>query len=367
MLYYLFKSGYNKNIVIWFIYLLLSTFLFFKFIKTLNNIRSSSISTVKEFGKLFIILLFFCLRGIEWPSNNTFIRNYVFVPSLSADLKPQINAIEDWRKVQLTNIGRSIGINGTLFSGYRSIYKIESIDGPDALFPIYYRELTELLGMPYGWYWRMEFTENNIEKYSNKLDFLNVKYIFSEKALTSYGEPVAESDGIKIYTRNTAWPRSFYTNCPIYIDSKKINEKVSNNLESSNELFLILEDSERSKYITNCNFNDIKVFNQLNLSSNRTKWQVIIDKPGFIYLSENYENQNFVLNVNGIEHPILRANHAFKAFYIEKPGEYTIDVIYKPKYFFELLNYSSIFATILSLLITFYIGFNYYVSRRFKK
>jgi hypothetical protein len=127
-------------------------------------------------------MLFFCFRGIEWPSNNTFIRNYVFVPSLSADLKPKIDAIEEWREIQLTNIGRSIGINGTLFSGYRAIYKIESIDGPDALFPIYYRELTEVLQMPYGWYWRMEFSEKNIDNYSN---INTLKGISKFKSLTS--------------------------------------------------------------------------------------------------------------------------------------------------------------------------------------
>lgn len=348
----------NQKQILFTIYCLLSLYIF---ITAINTIQNSKVGVIKLGNLLYLsaFLLLLIFRGVQWPNTSLALKDYVFIPSPRANLKPDFDLVKNWHEINQSNPTRAIGTDGTMFSGYRSIYGIESIDGPDALFPKYYRKLSESLQMPYGWYWRMEFNNEKILKGIPALAFLNVGYVFSEHSLKGLGTPLKAIDGINLYGLEGVWPRAFFIDCAEVVSSELILDKINSKIKTAAP-FLLLEASGVSSPNPNpneCSTPMVVPASNYQLTANKTKFEVNAPRSGFIYLSENYEENNFIARINGNEKEIQRGNYAFKAIKVENPGTYQVEIEYAPKNFYELLQVAKMGIVSYLLLLMGMIGF----------
>lgn len=351
----LFEHQYqlNSNSILFLFYGILCIYLLHLLIELIDKFKNGSFNV--SGALLFATVLFFLFfRVMQWPGTSLAIKDYVFVPSPRANLKPEIELINYWENLNKINPMRAIGTDGTLFSGYRSIYGIESIDGPDALFPRYYRELTEALNMPYGWYWRMEFNNDRVLKHLPALRFLNVGYVFSENKLSGLGKAIKSDAGINLYSIVGAWPRAFFIECGLRYEAGNILAEINNRIEGSDP-FLILESMDQASKADNksCKKPLIKPASNYILTSNTTKFDVIAPSSGYIYLGENYENGNFQASINGEKVKIERGNYAFKAIKVNSPGLYHVEVTYLPNKFEGLMKLAKISLIVYAFFFLF--------------
>jgi hypothetical protein len=321
---------------IFLIFFLCVTFIaFFYFIKKYKQIFIDEKVTIPSILILVISIIILFGRGAQWPDNGFRISNALFVPSTRADLMPRYPLFDELNTLDRQPF-RSISVGSTLFSGYRSVYGFESIDGPDALYPIRYRKLQEAMKLPYtDWNWRLNF-EDNIEKSFNYLNFLNVKYVFSEKNLDHiYGEPFLKDDRIFVYVRKYVWPRAFFTNKAISFEDNEMS--LLKELNSRNAPFIMAE---------NKNLKSLKVHNKYEFSvatdylpkTNSVDFVFENKTPGFVYLGNNFDSNNFYVALDGkVAEPFL-ANYTFMGIYVEKPGKHHVHVRYWPQFMSLLLK-----------------------------
>jgi hypothetical protein len=350
-----------KTFIIFSIFYLLSLVSFNIFIIiTCNSLKTKQIKIGHTILASLIFLLFI-VRSIQFPGYDLAeIKNYVFVPSPSANLRPNIKLLNEFSNLTKDLPSRAIGVEGTMFSGYRAIYGIESIDGPDALFPKYFRVLSEELSLPYDWYWRMRFNNSNIIQNSNILDFLNVGYIFSESNSLGIKEKNSDDDQLVLIKREAPWPRSFFTSCFNVMDDNEALIAIKNNLSKSNKIFLILDaksfENLEFKYNSDCSrSNEIIIPTKYTNTSNTSTINIITDRPGFLYLGENFELNNFSVNVDGVASKIIRSNFAFKSVYIPNGGPHSVTFSYTPKIFMNSLIISYLGLLLLTILVIFFI------------
>ncbi len=350
----------KKYLLIFIILYLVSLFAFFYFIKILFNFVKTKIISLKNILILTSIIFLFVVRSIQFPDNDLGVfKNLVFVPSPTANLHPDLKILKDYSKLTEDLPTRAIGIEGTMFSGYRAIYGIESVDGPDALFPKYFRLLSEELELPYDWYWRMRFNNANIITNKNALDFLNVGYIFSENQTFNIGKKIAEDGKLSIIKRDNPWPRSFFTSCFDVLDEAESLKLVASNLKNSNKTFLILDNKSFANsgvdLKSNCFDSKIIIPNSFIKSSNESIIHITTNRPGVLYLGENFEENNFKVYVDGVESKVIRANFAFKSVFIANSGPHIVSFVYSPPSFVNLLKVSYFGLVLLLFMIIIYL------------
>jgi hypothetical protein len=366
---FLYSSISNyKFYIIFIIFYVVCLITFMYFIRILYNFEKAKRLNLHKCFLFSFILLLYIARSIQYPSNDFGgINNLVFVPSPAADLRPGLKILNDFSRLTKELPSRAIGIEGTMFSGYRAIYGVESIDGPDALFPKYFRVLSEEIGLPYDWYWRMRFNNNNIIDNSNALDFLNVGFIFSETEALGIGNKITQDSNLILIKRNDPWPRSFFTDCFDVASESESLSLIKSKIKNSNQLFLILD----SKSFINSGINiEANCINKKNIlpdhyinTSNKSIIHISTDRPGFLYLSENFEEDNFKAYVDGIETKIIRSNYAFKSVYIPNSGAHIVSFVYAPPSFYNFLKVSYLGFALLLLLVVIYLRSYFFRSR----
>lgn len=322
---------------------------FFYFIKKYKQIFIDENVTIPSILILLISIIILFGRGAQWPDNGFRISNALFVPSTRADLMPRYPLFDELNTLDRQPF-RSISLGSTLFSGYRSVYGFESIDGPDALYPIRYRKLQEAMKLPYtDWNWRLKF-EGNIEKFSDYLNFLNVKYVFSEKNLDYiYGKPFLKDDRIFVYLRKQVWPRAFFTNKAFSFEDNEMS--LLRALNSKNSPFIMAENKYLKSFKAQNKY-EFSVATDYLPKTNSVDFNFENKTPGFVYLGTNFDSDNFYVTLDGrIAEPFI-ANYTFMGLYVEKPGKHHVHVRYWPQ-FMSLLLKISLFGILLmtSLII----------------
>lgn len=301
----------------------------FKLVR-LKNLAEISPSLVGLSIVAFTLLLG---RGAAWEK--TPFDHVVFNPQPRVDLLAESVTVSEARKF-LNPPVRAIGTGNTFFSGYRAALGFESIDGADAFEGRSYRALTQVLNLPYGWYWRMDFKHENLVQHAAALDMLGVGIVFSNEALDGLPgfTPIAAEPRLRAYFREGAWPRAFFSDRVVpYSSLTSLSQLVqqragpfiaidTTRLAGSEHLrALIRYPSWKTTLIPASNY---------KLTSNTTSFIIEAPNAGVAYLGESDEAGDFIVHVNGIRSGYFSANHAFKAIYIPKAGTYEITVRYWP-------------------------------------
>jgi hypothetical protein len=284
---------------------------------------------------LCVSLLVLLGRGAMWGETAPRVDWYLLNPKDRVDLLEESSVTRIARSA-IAEPTRVVSTGNTVFSGYRAALGFESIDGPDALEPSKYRELAEALKLPYGWYWRMEFTGKSLEEHSLALDFLGVGLVFSHEALANANLlELASEPRLRAYRRSGAWPRAFFADSVVPVSDAT---DVARLVNSGAGPFVAVARSEMSNHPSLERLVGTRDANarivpatSYRLTQNTTAFTVDAPGPGVIYLAENNEPGDFVVEINGHPVPYFFANHAFKGVYVAEAGSYLVEVRYWPK------------------------------------
>jgi len=239
-------------------------------------------------------------------------------------------------KIQADTSGpfRVIGAGRILFGNYAAVYGLEDIRSCAPLSSSQFIQLVQNFpGMEFGRGWMINLA-NPVAAHP-LLNLLNVKYL-----LTPPEVPVPAGLGFRAVYRSDlavvenpeAWPRAFFTDKVISISSdEEFNQYL---LKNGNEPFAALapdefEQQPALRQLETTKQATVASATNYQLLPNSTAFDVRASSAGIACLTEGRAN-NFSVTVNGEAGKVLTVNRAFKGVYLDKPGDYHINFIYRP-------------------------------------
>jgi hypothetical protein len=270
--------------------------------------------------------------GTEYPT-------YVVRPTARLDLTAASPAVAAMQARDATPY-RALGFYNDLLPGWSIVYGIEGISGPDALVNPLYRELLDSAGVPRVWDWRYIVKGGEVARLRPTLDSLGVRYYLGYHLGDQ--RPGAEvrqviSADMDVYESASAWPRAFFTDsAAVYKDVGQFASWVN---AGDGRPFAAFEQRDwaalRPQPLVSGDLGSrqVRAAEGYRLTTNTTSFTVTATGPGFIVLTEAYEKGNFRAWLNGARVPYVRANHAFKAIYVDRAGKYDVRFAYWPQGF----------------------------------
>jgi len=261
---------------------------------------------------------------------------------------------------------RVVGVALILTGDYSGTYGLEDIR---SCAPLSNNELVQLLrtfpGMVPHKDWELNL-KNPVLAHA-LLNLLNVKYILTPPAVNvqeGLGFRLFDKSDLGIVENLDVWPRAFFTDTVVPISSR--DEFIQHLLQYGNPPFAALTPREiatepglvslqtRHKPIVSPATNYV-------LLPNSTAFDVHADKSGVVVLTEG-QAKYFTATANGEPKTVLTVNRAFKGIYLDKPGDYHIQFIYRPGHW-------RLACTLFWLAIGMTIGlaFLHFAPRKFKR
>jgi len=229
---------------------------------------------------------------------------------------------------------RVVGAELILSGDYSATYGLEDIR---SCAPLSNAELVQLLrnfpGMSPHEDWEVDLT--NLVAAHALLNFLNVKYILTPPAVN-----VQEGLGFRLYDKSDlgvvenldVWPRAFFSDTIVPIAST--NQFIQYLLQNGKQPFAALtpdeiaRDPALSQLQSNRKPTTAPATNYI-LLPNSTAFDVHAAKPGIVCLTEG-QAKTFTATANGEFKTVFTVNRAFKGIYLDKPGDYHIQFVYRP-------------------------------------
>jgi len=294
-----------------------------------------------------LVLAAVALGALHWREAlhlSSAYSDYTVRPTHRVDLKADSPTIEALQ-AQRDNPFRVVGFHNDLLPGWSIMYGLEGISGPDALVNPYYRDFMDTAGITRIWDWRYIVEPADVEAFKPVLDAINVRfyvgYRLAQKPDPRVLAPYASSD-MDTFESTTAWPRAFFTDSvAVYKDLPQFCSWVK---AGDGRPFAAIQDTDwvrlspMPRVSGDLSRRQVRPASAYRLGSNTTSFTVNATGPGFIVLTEAYEKDNFRATLNGERVPYIRANHAFKAIYVEQPGTYEVSFTYFPRGFWMALK-----------------------------
>ncbi|CAN5372544.1 hypothetical protein BH09PSE6_BH09PSE6_05160 [soil metagenome] len=299
----------------------------FRWIALPDPARLSALSL----GVLMIAFVALLGRGAQW--GNVRFESYVFNPQKRADMLAHSAVIEAAHKQSAEPV-RMVSVGNSVFSGYRAVYGLEGIDGPEAVQELPYRQLMMAMDMPYAWVWRMDFTDETLVQKRGALNLLGVGLVFARQPLKPVSDlkEFAEEPLLFGYRRSGAWPRAFFSSrLGTYRDLSELSRTVESNPGPFVEAAAGVVDGNAQLRSLAAQPASIAAARDYALTANRTSFTVDASGPGVIYLGEADDPRNFKVRLNGVPTSYFTANGAFKAIYVPAAGIYRVEFRYWPR------------------------------------
>ncbi len=253
---------------------------------------------------------------------------------------------------------RALGLHDDLLPGWSGAYGLEGISGPDALVNPLYRELLDAAGVRRVWDWRYMVEAEDLHRLRPVFDLLNVRYYLSYRRdripIGKQLRPLASLD-MDSFESDSVWPRAFFTDsAAVYNDAAQFCSWVK---AGDGRPFVGIQHADWTKLIPLPRVNGdlskriVRAAHDYRLTENTTAFTVAATGPGFIVLEEAFEAGNFSATIDGREAPVIRANHAFKAVYVDGPGDYRVVFSYRPRRFSASLFFCAAGVGLLALAL----------------
>jgi hypothetical protein len=244
---------------------------------------------------------------------------------------------------------RVTGIGAVSFPGYQATLGLEGINGADAVWSTYYRELIDVFGIVRVWGWLTLINADELQRVSKGLDVLNVRYLLFPRAskIPPDSSVVARGD-LTIVERPTAWPRA-------YFDDSLLTYRDVNGLA---ELFAANQNPIAAVQVGEKNAPDsitgsgvVVAATDYKVTANSITFSVDAPKKGVVVLGETFFERAFIATLNGKKADWFRVNHAFKGVLIPEAGKYVVSFTYRPPLFDLSLMLSAIGGILVALLM----------------
>jgi len=239
----------------------------------------------------------------------------------------------DWIKADKSSPFRVTGAGLNLFGDYSAVYGLENISSCE---PLSNGELVKLLRATPGIQGQMDWVTQltNVVAAHPLLNLLNVKYILTPPAVEvqeGLGYRLAHHSDLGVLENTEVWPRAFFCNKIVQLSTTE--EFIGYLCAKGNNPFAAFTPDEISRQpglaeMQGAGLTVTPATNYL-LRPNSTAFDVHASSAGVVCLTET-QARDFTALVNGKPKPILTANRAFKAIYLDKPGDYHIEFTYRP-------------------------------------
>ncbi len=287
-----------------------------------------------------------------WHTGLGFEGRFV-APAARADFNATSPAIAALRADQKNEPSRAVGFQGNLSPGWNDAYRIEGINGPDALMNKHYRELLEACGFVRIWDWRIYQEFAGFAPLRPFYDFLNVRHYFDYKSdqghLGSVLSKVYIGD-LDLYRSETTWPRAFFTDRLATYDTANDFAKLI--AKGDGRPFAAMQANDptlRTDIPATLSTRTVVPARNYHLTTNTTAFDIDASGPGLVALSEAWLPRDFQVTLDDKHVQYLRLNHAFKGVFIPTAGHHHLEFTYRPKRFTLALNLAGLGLSLLGL------------------
>jgi hypothetical protein len=262
--------------------------------------------------------------------------HFLSVPGSRADLFVRSPAVDFLQRATASTPGRVMGTGDTLFPGFMSVYGLEGMNGPDAIFSGPYRELLDASPLATSMGWRFSLLPHLSASAQPLLDFLNVSYVASPlgQSLNHPSYQSAATLDLEIHRSNSAWPRAFFT--PELESYETAAELVARlNEKSPGVPFAAVQHGDQSAPPAGTHSDRASAVPAVDfeLTNNRTSFTIHAPSAGFVVLQETWLPDDFRVTIDGVPAEYFRVNHAFKGVVLTSPGSHRITFSYWPRHF----------------------------------
>jgi hypothetical protein len=244
----------------------------------------------------------------------------------------------DWIKLDKSAPFRVVGMELNLCGDYSAVYGIEDIRSCAPLSNGDYIDLIRKFpGVQFDRDWVIELTD--LVAAQPLLNMLNVKYLLVypntqidiEKGV---GFRIADRSDFLVLENLQVWPRAFFT------DKVATNSSTDGFIkqlwENGKQPFVAMSRDEINKQpglqpLVNTKMATIIPATNYLLLPNSTAFDVHASSAGVVCLTEG-QAKDFTVKANNEPKEVLTVNRAFKAVYLDKPGDYHIEFTYRPRH-----------------------------------
>jgi hypothetical protein len=303
-----------------------------------------------------LIFAFTCMIVMLWRHGwhaGVGFEGRVVTPAARADFKAASPAITALRADQKNEPSRAFGFQGNLFPGWNDAYRLEGINGPDALINPHYRELIEACDFVRIWDWRIYQEIGTYAPLRPFYDFLNVRhyldYHSGQPALATLFTKLFDGD-LDVYRSETVWPRAFFTDrLATYATVKDFAKLIATGDGRPFAAMQAGDPALRTDIPATLSTRTVTPARNYRLTTNTTAFDIEASGPGLVALSEAWLPHDFRVTLNGKRVHYLRLNHAFKGVFIPTAGLHHLEFTYRPQRFTLALNLAALGLGLLGL------------------
>lgn len=231
---------------------------------------------------------------------------------------------------------RVVGMQWNLFGNYSAVYALEDIR---SCAPLSNGEFINLVrafpGMEFRRGWELEVAAPMAAQ--PLLNLLNVKYL-----LIPPDAPMPEGLDLRLKHRSDfgvvenleVWPRAFFSDRVVSCSSTE--EFIQQLLKNGKLPFIALTPEEIGKQpglrsLETKKNATVSAATNYRLLPNSTAFDVHAAFAGMVCLTEG-EARDFIARANNEPKEILTVNRAFKGVFLDQPGDYHLEFIYRPRH-----------------------------------
>jgi len=231
---------------------------------------------------------------------------------------------------------RVVGLQNSFMGDYSAVYELEDIR---SCAPLSNQEFMDLIrsfpGVALSSYWIIEVADPI--RAQPLLNLLNVKYLLAQPKSSINVKPgfrLTDQSDFTVLENSEVWPRAFFANQVVSIAS---NEKFVNHLlKNGQQPFIALSEEEIKKQpglqqLETTNQAIISPATNYRLLPNSTEFDIHAPSAGMVCLTEG-QAKDFTVKANNEPKAVLTVNRAFKGVYLDQPGDYHIQFIYRPRH-----------------------------------
>jgi hypothetical protein len=256
----------------------------------------------------------------------------LIIPGPRVTLNAPSPAIE-WTRADKTGPFRVTGTGWSFYGDYAAVYGLEDIHSCAPLSNDRFMHLiNHFPGIDLERVWIIKVVDPVTAQ--PLLNLLNVKYVLSTAPMDlsrEQGFRIATNSDFHVLENREAWPRAFFTDQAVSVDSNEAF--VSYLIENRKKPFIALTPDEIKKLpdtrmIESGNATVIPA-THYQLLPNSTSFDVHATSAGMVCLTEG-QAKDFIATANGKRKEVLTVNRAFKGIYLDTPGDYHVEFIYRP-------------------------------------
>ena len=231
---------------------------------------------------------------------------------------------------------RVVGEGWNFYGDYSAVYAIEDIRSCAPLSnPEFINLIRNFPGMNLpDASWKIELVDPVAAQ--PLLNLLNVKYVLGATniAVPSAGFRLSDRSDFGVLENLDSWPRAFFSDRAISTSSNEEFTKYL--LAHGKQPFIALspETMERQPGLRPLETTENAIVSpatNYQLLPNSTAFDIHAPTAGMVCLTEG-QAKDFTATANNEPKEVLTVNRAFKGVYLDKPGEYHIEFVYRPRY-----------------------------------